>query len=798
MAPPPKSSLEFLANETTSGDQLHSSVAALGDGRFIVAWIDESQSGGDISGRAVRAQIINGNGTPSGGEILVNNTVTGAQAYPSVAAFADGRFVVTWSDDSRSADDPSGQAVRAQIFNLNGSKAGVEILVNTTTTGNQFTPTIATLADDRFVIAWSDNSQSGADVSGTAIRAQVFDPDGSVTGGEFLVNTATNAIQVGASVTGLADGRFVIAWSDSSTAFGDSSDTAIRAQMYNVDGTRQGGEFLVNTITSNRQYDPDITALAGGGFVVTWMDESQSAGDSSGRAVRAQVFNADGSQSGVEFLVNTTTPDWQYDPAVTGLADGRFVIAWSDLSETSGDTSRFAVRAQVFNVDGTKAGAEFVANSTTAAWQYDPSITVLADGRFVINWTDTSALASDLSGAAIRGQIFDPRVAAVVFAGTGFDDDFTGTRFADDLSGSTGDDSLSGGDGKDRIAGNDGDDVLQGGKGKDILYGNSGDDLLVGGTGADRIFGGDGKDVLRGGDGRDDLFGGDGDDSIQGDAGKDRLSGSTGNDTLMGGDGKDQLNGGDGDDILFGDDGNDQIFGGLGNDTLKGGPGKDTLRGDGGDDTYVVVSKNDTVIEEAGGGVDLVRSATINLRLADFDNIENLRLTGMRDLNLTGNLNANELTGNKGANTLRGDGGNDVIVGNSGDDSLFGGAGADSLRAGLGDDTMTGGTQADRFIFARVAETGVLDTTRDLIRDFNQGEGDMIDFAGIDASSGTPGNQQFQFIGAAAFSSTKGELRYTQQGAITIVQGDTDGDGVADFEIALSGLHTLVAGDFML
>ena len=75
---------------------------------------------------------------------------------------------------------------------------------------------------------------------------------------------------------------------------------------------------------------------------------------------------------------------------------------------------------------------------------------------------------------------------------------------------------------------------------------------------------------------------------------------------------------------------------------------------------------------------------------------------------------------------------------------------------------------------------------------------ERIDLRGIDANTGTAGDQAFSFIGTAAFSATAGELRYAFDGTDTWVQGDVDGDGVADFEIVLSGEYPMVAGDFYL
>lgn len=716
MAFPFRFGSEFLVNTITVGLQYESTVTALADGRFVAIWSDDSFSSDDPFGTAVRGQIFNADGSFAGNEFLVNSITLGGQSRPSITALADGSFVVTWTDFSGSDGDNAGTAVRARIFDGDGNASGSEFLVNTITAGFQFHSTITALADGRFVVTWTDDSASSVDLSETAVRAQIFNADGSQFGAEFLVNTITTSGQYQPVITALTDGRFVVAWTDFSVSADDPFLHAVRAQIFEADGSVSGAEFLVNTITSDIQYEPSITALTDGRFVVTWTDTSASAGDPSETAVRAQVFNGDGSFSGAEFLVNTITANYQQQPSITALADGRFVVTWADSSASADDPSGRAIRAQVFNVDGSHAGAEFLVNTATNGIQYDPSITALADGRFVVTWTDNSNSPDDPSGFAVRGQIFDPRESAVQLSGTMLDDDFVGTRFGDQIYGFVGNDSLIGA------------------SGDDFLFGEMGDDFLRGNAGNDRLNGGDGQDYLGGGIGADQLLGGNGDDTI---------------------------------------------FGGFGQDYMVGGRGGDL---------FVVNTIGDMVIEAAGQGIDTVRTKTLDLDLANFANIENLELRGSADLDATGNAKANKLGGNDGNNELNGRGGEDFLRANEGNDKLTG---------GLGQDTMAGGAGADTFVFNSAAESGLTLATADKILDFSQSDIDLIDLSAIDAGSGS-GDQAFSFVGTNAFSSNEGELRYEQVLSNTIISGDIDGDGVADFQIKLAGTYTLIEDDFIL
>jgi Ca2+-binding RTX toxin-like protein len=191
--------------------------------------------------------------------------------------------------------------------------------------------------------------------------------------------------------------------------------------------------------------------------------------------------------------------------------------------------------------------------------------------------------------------------------------------------------------------------------------------------------------------------------------------------------------------------------------------------------------------------------ATVSYTLSD--NVNYLTLDGTADLEGTGNQYVNKLTGNSGANRLYGLDGNDTLSGMAGNDRLEGGNGDDVLQGGSGTDTLLGGAGKDKFDWNSTAEIGI-GASGDVILDFTQGS-DKIDLSGIDAKSSTSTGDAFTFIGAAAFSGAAGQLRFQEyessSGDYTIVQGDTNGDQVADFEIRLNGeLPDLRASDFVL
>jgi hypothetical protein len=81
----------------------------------------------------------------------------------------------------------------------------------------------------------------------------------------------------------------------------------------------RGHEFRVNTSTSNTQFDPAVTGLANGGWVVSWTDLYGAAANT--YDVFLQQYDAAGRQVDGETLVNSYTPYVQQQPAIT--SDGR-------------------------------------------------------------------------------------------------------------------------------------------------------------------------------------------------------------------------------------------------------------------------------------------------------------------------------------------------------------------------------------------------------------------------------------------------------------------------------------------
>jgi hypothetical protein len=133
--------------------------------------------------------------------------------------------------------------------------------------------------------------------------------------------------------------------------------------------------------------EPAIAGLSDGRFVVAWHAWS------AGSTVTARIFDADGQAVGgdIPLAPNLDVPGLY--PDVAGLPGGRFIVTWQGAANRN-DTAP-DIKAQIFNPDGTPAGDGFVVNTTTLRGQYRPNVTMLEDGGFAVAWSSQEGVEED-------------------------------------------------------------------------------------------------------------------------------------------------------------------------------------------------------------------------------------------------------------------------------------------------------------------------------------------------------------------------------------------------------------------
>ena len=439
-------------------------------------------------------------------------------------------------------------------------------------------------------------------------------------------------------VATLSDGRVVVAY----PAPDATSVDEIYIQLFNSDGTVSGVPIHVNQTIQNSQIRPVITPLEGGRFLVTWEGSDALGGDTSASAVYGRIFRSDGSSIGDEFQLNQNTAGNQFQ-ATSIATDYGFLSMWQSQS---------AVIVRAFDADGSPLGGERVISALNSMPQ---DLMRLSDGRVGVLWKTGTSL--NLSVVDERGAATPP---VTLVTGVTGDAGFFGNHAAVE--------ALA--DGGFMVASlNVGETTLSVRRftADGVQEGATVDFPTSIGITPDLETLADGRVVLsfRSAleletvifDPRDhavQLTGTSAAEELHGTAWNDRMDGNAGSDSLYGADGSDRLNGGAGADVLDGGDGNDTLNGGGGADSFVGGAGVDTV-------AYGTATRGVTAT---------LADPWVNTGEAygdTYDGIENLYGSRFADI-LVGNGNANVLTGGAGADTLAGADGDDTYyVDNVGD-----------------------------------------------------------------------------------------------------------------------------------
>ena len=255
--------------------------------------------------------------------------------------------------------------VQMRIFTAAGVPVSGVMTVNTTTFDLQNDAKVTQLANGTVVVTWTDASETAPDFFGETVRMQMFTQDGVKIGGEITVPTVTAGDQSIETVVALNDGRFAVFWDDSSTI-------VTKFRIYNADGTPAGGEQLVNGLFAERD-EGFVASHGNGGMIVSGII---SAG---GNRVMVQRYNADGTANGAAIEVSGPVNNLS-DTSIARLANGNYVVSWTDGSLTPPYNKGPVVYAQVIDAAGNKIGGTFPVSDDIFSEHDRSEVTALDSG----------------------------------------------------------------------------------------------------------------------------------------------------------------------------------------------------------------------------------------------------------------------------------------------------------------------------------------------------------------------------------------------------------------------------------
>jgi hypothetical protein len=311
-------------------------------------------------------------------EILINTTTTGDQEQPAVAGLRGLQFAVVWSDRGTGN-------IKGQLLGVNAIPSDSEFTVNfpgTPGTKRQL-PAIAQTAAG-LVAAWIEQVPGAV----PQVKLRTFDAD-TLSGPESQVSTAEVEPLIRPALARLSDGGFIVVWADK------REGERIRAQRYTIDGLKNGPEFRANT-TPGLHRVPMVASLTNGNVVIAWRARLPGP-----LLVHFRIFDASG-PVGTE---QTTTLDVT-EVAMTALDSGRFVTAHVRSAadgETGFDTT--VAQASVFEANGASANIRFPATSVSRIQSSWPALVPLAGARFLLAWTQLN-VDNAAAGTNVMARIF--------------------------------------------------------------------------------------------------------------------------------------------------------------------------------------------------------------------------------------------------------------------------------------------------------------------------------------------------------------------------------------------------------
>lgn len=390
---------DIQVHQRTAGYQWAPSVAAAADGSFVVVW----REGGDSrTSSYVMARLFDAAGRPRGGEIRVARVVAGLFGGFSVDMAPDGRFIVVWQGGQ---EDPT--LAFGRRYAADGTPLGSRFRLSRI--GALESPDVAMAADGSSVVAWSQpverDGEPDLDIYIRRFRAdgRPSGPETVVVSGELEENFPQIELQPG--------GGLVIAWE---IWGGEGSFSDIRAQLFTAAGAPDSEELVVSDgpFPEASQFGPSLAVATDGSFAITWTDRAGDPGPYDpadglkATGVKARFYEADGTARGPEVSVNSYVSGLQEGAEISATPRGYFVIWSSGPSNLDGvgqDGDAYGVYGRAYGVDGTRRGREIRINRDPQGWQSLASLSIGPDGKGAAVWNLSSRGESDIFARRLGG-----------------------------------------------------------------------------------------------------------------------------------------------------------------------------------------------------------------------------------------------------------------------------------------------------------------------------------------------------------------------------------------------------------
>ncbi len=331
----------------TGGDQyfqIHDNAFATNvNGITAITWTADNDDGLSL----IYLRLFNGDGTPRGDEIVVDNPPVGGYVHISSVAINQDQLALAWVYQPDGTDRTSSE-VTLRTYDLDGNANSWYVAA-----GNGALPNVAMNEDGLIAMAW-------ANLEGE-LAYRVYDKDAAPLKKGPEVHTSQSDVQA-VKIAVSSAGDIVIAWTDI-----NGEDTNARQVILAADGAI--AEFGLNSSPRVERWAIDTT-INGPTLVTTWIEDNN---------ILAWSINLENG-SAIPTLVAANVPD-DTRISIGANQSGEYKVAWADTE---------AGRIDIESVDwqGNPSGNPILLTFTdtpAVVW-----MTLEANGKdgFKIAWND--------------------------------------------------------------------------------------------------------------------------------------------------------------------------------------------------------------------------------------------------------------------------------------------------------------------------------------------------------------------------------------------------------------------------
>lgn len=356
--------------------------AALANGGYAIAYMTTTSG---VNTTSLRVRLFDDNGTATGDSILINEGID-TNGQPSITPLKDGGMVLVWTTRT---------GLYQQMLDSQGHAVGTPEALNT---GRGYAPTTTALSDGGYMVVWTGNSLT--------IKAARYDASGELVG---TIQSLTTTSIWGAATQGaagattantieLGNGNVLVLWDDYNI---DGPSGGLGGQIIDTSGQKIGDAFIPAVNVDELQYGGQIAKLDNGTVVVVWASQSTATNNGD---IAMRILDATGTPIGNEiFVTSSGMPEDQ--PVITALEGGGFVVSWMTIESAVGPDGTYYpdMGYRVYDASGNAVTGELLIQSTDFRYQRYAQIVAIEGGGFVVAWREYVGNGED----RLYGQVFD-------------------------------------------------------------------------------------------------------------------------------------------------------------------------------------------------------------------------------------------------------------------------------------------------------------------------------------------------------------------------------------------------------